>query len=215
MLELYFSDSANSLRAVLILEECALSYRAHKLDLMKREQKSQDYLGINPFGMVPTLCDPAGPDGNPTTLTQSTAIMLYLAEKTGMFIPTEPARRVRMMEWLMMAVGDAGPANMMMLYMSRNVPDLSDTGRAFLLGRFVSLMRVVETHLAKDRKAYLIDELSLADFALFPVVRMRRKLLEGIGEFDHLIEWADRLMARPAVQRATDITALPKGPDVG
>jgi GSH-dependent disulfide-bond oxidoreductase len=202
MIELHFANSGNSLRTVIVLEECALPYCRHKLDLAKDEHKSAEFLKINPFGMVPAMYDSDGPGGNAIVITQSAAIMLYLAEKTGRLIPADPVRRARMMQWFMMAASDVGPANAIILYMNNAVPDLSDAGRAFLVDRFVNLIRGVEAHLAENGREYLADELSLADFALFPAVRIRRSLLESAGGFDHLFRWADRIMARPSVQRA-------------
>jgi GST-like protein len=202
VLKLYFADSGNSLRVLMVLEECALPYGAHKLDLSKGEQKDPQFLRVNPFGAVPVLHDPQGPDGEPVLLSQSAAIILYLAEKAGKLIPSSAARKLKMMQWLMMAASDAGPANTLLLYMSNRVPDLSAASRAFLTDRFVNLMRVVEAHLAASKYGFLAEEISLADFALLPVVRMRRSLLEEIGGFAHLFNWADGLLERSAVRRA-------------
>lgn len=202
MIELYYADSGNSLRAVMLLEECGLPYKAVKLNLINREQKESEFLKINKFGSVPVIIDSDGPDGHPIYLSQSAAIMLYIANKAGKFIPPSKILELKMMEWLMVAASDVGPANALILYMNRDVPDLSDSGRLFLVSRFIGLIRVVEAHLAKSENGYLAGELSLADFALFPSIRIRRKLLEDAGDFHHVLNWADKLIARPAVQRA-------------
>jgi GST-like protein len=202
MIDLYFANSGNSLRAVLALEECGLPYRPHKLDLQKQEQKSPSYLAINPFGVVPAMHDPEGVDGRPVTLTQSGAILLYAAEKAGKLVPPDPVRRLAALQWFMMATTDASPANAIILYMSNNVPDLSAAGRAYLQERFIGLMRRVEDHLATSQRVYLADEFSIADVALFPIVRIRRSMMQQIGGFTHICAWADRLLERTAFQRA-------------
>ncbi len=202
MIELYYAESGNSLRVVMMLEECGLPYKANKLNLMNGEQKTPDFLKINPFGLVPVIEDAEGPEGSPIRMSQSAVIMLYLANKVGKFIPSSKLLELKMMEWLMVAAADVGPANAQILYMNRNVPDLSDQGRLFLENQFIGLLRTVEAHLAESESDYLAGELSVADFALLPPVRIRRALLEEAGGFPHLLKWADRLLARPAVQRA-------------
>jgi GST-like protein len=202
MIDLYFANSGNSLRAVLALEECGLPYQAHKLDLQKKEQKSPSYLAINPFGVVPAMHDSDGIDGRPVTLTQSGAILLYAAEKTKQLVPADPVRRLAALQWFLMATTDAAPANAIIFYMDANVPDLSAAARAYLQERFVGLMRAVESHLAAPDRLYLAGEFSIADVALFPVVRIRRSVMQQVGGFTHIFAWADRLMQRDAFQRA-------------
>lgn len=202
MIELYYADSGNSLRVVMLLEECGLPYKANKLNLINGDQKAPEFLKINRFGLVPVIEDSDGPEGRPIRLSQSAAIMLYLANKAGKFIPSSEVLKLKIMEWLFVAASDVGPANALMLYMNREVSDLSDSGRLYLANQFIGLLRAVEAHLADSESGYLAGELSVADFALLPPVRIRRKLLEEAGGFTHLFKWADRLMARPAVQRA-------------
>lgn len=202
MIDLYFADSGNSLRAVIALEECGLAYRGHQLDLLKNEHKSPEYIKINPLGVVPALRDPEGPGGQPLVLTQSGAIMLYAAEKTGKLIPRDPLRRLSALQWFMMAVSDAHPANAVILYLGQNVPDLTPSTIDFLRNRFLGLMRGVDDHLAANRRPYLAEEFSIADLSLFPVVRIRREMIEKAGSFPCLLRWADSIAARPAVVRA-------------
>lgn len=203
MIDLYFGQSGNSLRALIALEECGLPYRTRKLDLQKGEHKQPDFLRINPFGVVPAMVDPDGPEGSPVTITQSGAIMLYAAEKAGRFLPQDPARRAEVLQWFMLAVTDAQPASAIMLYMDKNVGDLTDASRAYLEQRFLTIMRGVDAHLAEGRGPYLLgDEASLADLALYPVAKVRRPLMEQGGGCERVLAWADRVAARPAVSRA-------------
>ena len=126
MIELYYADSGNSLRVVMLLEECGLPYKANKLDLTNGDQKAPEFLKINRFGSVPVIEDSEGPDGHPIRLSQSAAIMLYIANKVGKFIPYSKVLELKMMEWLLVAASDVGPANALILYMNRDVSDLSD-----------------------------------------------------------------------------------------
>ena len=116
MIDLYTYQTSNGQRAAIMLEECGFPYRVHKIDLVKGEQQHPDYLAKNPIGAIPTIVDPQGPGGRPLTLTQSGAIALYLAEKAGRFVPTDPEQRVTTMQWLMVfqvatqnATGELGP----------------------------------------------------------------------------------------------------------
>src|SRR4030095_15929415 len=99
MSELYTAQSSNGQRAAIVLEECGLPYRVHKLDLMKGEQRTAEFLKINPAGAIPVIVDPDGPGGVPITLAQSGAIALYAAEKTGKFLPRDPGRRSLCSGW--------------------------------------------------------------------------------------------------------------------
>ncbi|WP_454019572.1 glutathione S-transferase family protein [Azospirillum sp. Marseille-Q6669] len=126
--------------------------------------------------------------------------MLHVAERTGRLIPPDPRRRLAALQWFMLAVSDANPASAALLYVGRDVPDATPATTAFLEGRLLNIMRGCETRLTG--RDFLADELSLADLALFPVVRMRRGLLEGAGGLGRLLGWADRIAALPSVIRA-------------
>jgi GST-like protein len=204
MIDLYYADTGNSVRAAIALEECELAYRRHIVDMAKREHKTPEFLKLNPFGLVPAMVDHDGPGGERIVLTQSGAIMLYAAEKAGRFLPSNLAQRAVVLQWCMMAVSDASPASALLKYMTTQIPDLTPSSRRFLEERFLGFMSGVEHHLASTGRDYLVGEISLADLALFPVVRMRRSMLEQTAQdFGHLLRWADRLAARPAVIRAT------------
>ncbi|UKJ76235.1 glutathione S-transferase family protein [Azospirillum brasilense] len=199
MIDLYYANSGNSLRALIALEEGGSAFRGHKLDLLRNEHRTPEFLALNPVGAVPVMIDHRT-DGEPIVLSQSGAIMLHVAERTGRLIPPDPRRRLAALQWFMLAVSDANPASAALLYVGRDVPDATPATTAFLEGRLLNIMRGCETRLTG--RDFLADELSLADLALFPVVRMRRGLLEGAGGFDRLLGWADRIAALPSVIRA-------------
>lgn len=199
MIDLYYANSGNSLRALIALEEGGSAFRGHKLDLLRNEHRTPEFLALNPVGAVPVMVDHRT-DGEPIVLSQSGAIMLHVAERTAHLIPTDSRRRLAALQWFMLAVSDANPASAALLYVGRDVPDATAATTGFLEGRLLNIMRGCETRLAG--RDFLADELSLADLALFPVVRMRRGLLEGTGGFDRLLGWADRIAALPSVVRA-------------
>jgi GST-like protein len=205
--DLYFSKSGNSLRALLALEECGLSYTPHKLDLANDAHKTPELLALNPLGALPVLVHrPAGADA-PLVLTQSAAIVLFCAETSGRFIPAETAARAEVQRWFMTAITDAQPLSQWLLYLTNNVPDLGEGAKTYLAGRFIGLMRTIDAHLAQTASSsaadgYLCGAFSIADIALFPVVNIRRPLLEAAGGFGPLLGWAERVAARPAVRKA-------------
>jgi len=199
VIDLYYAPTGNGLRAAVALEECGLEFRRHKVDLMKGEQKKPDFLKLNPAGIIPVMVDEDGPGGKPFTLSQSGAILLYAAEKTGKFIPKDPLRRANAWRWFMQASSDAAGAGAAIFFMTVVYPEKTPALAQFVEDRFVNVLRVCDQQLAG--REYLADELSIADLALYPVVAGRRPLVEKAGGFGNLLRWADKMAARPAVQR--------------
>lgn len=202
MLDFYYAASGNSLRAAIALEESGVAYNARRLDLAAGDHKTPEFLALNPQGTVPALIE-RGTDGTATiTLTQSAAIVTFAAETAGDFLPRDRAARAEVMRWFMVAVTDAQPTSQLLLYLTKNVPDFSEAGQRYLTQRWLDTMRPVEARLAERGGGYLCDAFSIADIALYPVIRIRRQLLEQQGAFPHLLEWAERVGDRPAVRRA-------------
>jgi GSH-dependent disulfide-bond oxidoreductase len=202
MIDLYTFDTSNGQRAAIALEECGLPYRTHRVDLAKGEQHAAPFLAVNPAGAIPAIFDPAGPDGKPLTLAQSGAIAIYAAEKSGRFLPRDPARRALALQWLMFAVTDCAAGSAMLYYESALLPDKSPANLAFCEQRLLRLFRVADARLA-DRE-WLADELSIADFALYPICAVRRKLVDAAGDLRHLARWMAALAARPGVVRGME-----------
>ena len=199
MLDLYLWDTSNAQRVQIMLEECALPYRAHRVDLMKGEQRTPQFLALNPVGAIPVLRDPDGPGGQPIKLAQSGAILLYLAEKTGRFLPRDAARRAKALQWLMFALSDCMMTTAMIFQNSAIVPDKSPANVAFFEERLLRYFGVVDGQLAQGD--WLADEPSVADFALYPIVRLRRPLVDKHGGLEHLVAWCSRMQQRPAVAK--------------
>jgi len=199
MIDLYTFTTSNGQRAAIMLDECALPYRVHKIDLFKGEQKDPAFLKINPAGAIPVIVDPDGPGGKPLTLSQSGAIALYLAEKTRRFLPDDPVRRALTMQWLMFALSDAAAASGAIFFSTTLLPDKSPANNTFFEERLVRFARVADARLADQE--WLAGELSVADFALHPVCAVRHALIEKAGGMPNLARWMTALAARPGVAK--------------
>ena len=200
MIDLYTAGSSNGLRPAVMLEECELPYRVHRVDLAKGEQRDAAFLAINPAAQIPVIVDDDGPGGAPITVTQSGAILLYLAAKTGRLMPGDAAERVRAVEWVFHAVTDCAGASGAMYAMSARVPEKSEANLRYFEERLLAHLRVADAALA--RRPYLAGSVySIADVALYPVVAVRRGLVDRAGDLVHLARWADVVGARDAVAR--------------
>ena len=198
MIDLYTFNTSNGHRASITLEECGLPYRVHKVDLAKGEQRAPDFLNINPAGAIPAIVDHDVP-GGPLKLSQSGAIVLYAAEKTGRFLPTDPARRAQALQWLMLAVTDVARASTSIFLSSAVLPDKSPANVAYFEEQTLRYLRVAEARLAG--RNFLADELSVADFALYPLYAVRKALVDKAGDLPELTRWSAALAARPGVDK--------------
>ena len=170
------------------------------------EQRTPAFLGINPAGTIPAIVDRDGPGGAPLPLAQSGAILLYLAMKTGRFFPVDPARRAEAFQWLMHAMTDTAAASMTIFLMTNYVPEKAEANVGHFKERVVRFLRDADGRLA-DREFLAGADVSIADFALYPITVVRRPLIEGAGDLPHLKRWAATLAARPGVQRGMQAAA--------
>lgn len=196
MIDLYTAGTGNGRRPALMLEECGLAYTAHKLDLMKGEGRSPDYLKINPVGAIPAIVDRDGPGGKTVTLAQSGAILLYLAEKTGRFWPADPVERAGHLQWMLFALTDVAPTSSAVFYSSR-LDDKSAQG--MFEDRLLTALGHADNRLAEAE--YLAGSFGLADMALYPLYDARRALIEARGKLPNLARWAASVGGRPAVRK--------------
>jgi GST-like protein len=199
VIELHAGKSSNSQRVSIVLEECGLPYRVRNYSLMDGEHKTAAFAALNPAGMVPLIVDDDGPGGMPLTLTQSGAIVVYLAEKAGRFLPRDAMARTRVAEWMAFTTTDIVGASAGIFVNTAILPDKSASNVAFYEERLLRFLRVADERLAG--RDWLADELSVADFSLYPVVEVRASLVERAGGMPNLRRWRDRLAARPAVDR--------------
>lgn len=205
MIELHTGNTSNGQRAAIILEECGLPYRVHKYDLFKGEQKTPEFLAINPAGAIPAIVDPDGPGGAPIKLAQSCAILMYAAEKTGKFLPKGAAARALAMQWLMQAATDVSPASAGVFFNAVLLPEKSDSNGKFFNDRLVKFLNDCDRQLSGVD--YLAGDLSVADFALYPVYAARKKIVDEMGGFENLKAWGERMAARPGVQKGMQAAA--------
>ena len=200
MIELYTANTSNGQRAAIILEECALPYRVHKYDLLQGEHRADPaFMAVAPAGAIPVIVDPDGPGGKPITLSQSCAILVYVAQKSGKFLPEDMATRVAAMEWTMKAASDVSAASGNMFFNMALLPEKSDENGKWFLERALKQFGDCDRRLT-DRD-YLAGEVSVADFALYPVYAVRKKFIDEAGTLPHLMRWGERMAARPGVQK--------------
>ena len=201
MIDLYAAGTSNGMRARIALEECGLPYKLNFIDLTKGEHKTPAFLALNPNAQIPVIVDHEGPGGKSVTLSQSTAILLYCAEKSGKFLPKDPAARPAMLQALMSASTDVTPIFGALTAMANAKPPHEPSLQAFK-DRLRGFFKVWDELLAK-RKFAGGDEISVADLSLFAgywrTKGAQPALVEG---FPNLAKWAEQMAARPAIQRA-------------
>ncbi len=201
MIDLYFAPTSNGRRALLALEECGLPYQLHRVELGK--PKPDDLLKVNPLGAIPAIVDSNGPSGQRFELTQSVAIMLYVAEKAGCFVPADPAGRARVHEWLSYVATDVSSASSSIYYLAKQLAERPAAAIRLFEDRLAHFLRHIDHRLGQVE--YLAGQLSVADLALFPNYLARRSMVEKLGGLTHVRRWADQMAARPAVERMLNI----------
>lgn len=203
MIDLYVSATANGFRASVALEEAGMEYRVHKVDLGKGEHRKPEYLSINPAGLIPAIVDHQGLDGKPITVTQSGAIILYASEKSGKFLPADPARRVRAWQWFMQGATDVAATSGALFRIENSVPEKIEGNTGYFRQRLLDFFAVCDAHLAVHE--YFADEFSIAELMLYPNFAARKPMIDQAGGFTHLQRWGAALAGRPALQRGMKV----------
>jgi GST-like protein len=199
MIDLYLAPTANGLRAAVALSECGLAYTPQKIDLTKGEHRAAAFLKLNPAAQIPVIVDQDGPGGKPLTLSQSGAIILYCAEKSGKFLPKDPARRALALQWFMQAATDVAPASSAIFQLEMVAPEKNEAITNHFRKRLLNFFAVCDAQLVGNE--YLAGELSIADFQLYPNYFARKALIDGAGGFTNLHRWAAAMAARPGVAK--------------
>jgi GST-like protein len=201
MIDLYALTSPNVQKIYIMLEECGLAYKEHFIDVWKGEQYQPDFIKINPNSKIPAIVDHDGPGGKPLTVIESGAILLYLAEKTGKFLPKDPARKYEVLQWLMIQLTGVGPMFGQWTHFKLFAPKGSDYAMARYNSELKRLYEVLERRLATA--PYLGGaEYSIADIATFPWTRNHDA--QGVKWDDHpnLSRWFNAINERPAAKAA-------------
>jgi GST-like protein len=201
MIDLYAAGTSNGMRARIALEECGLPYQLLPVDLAKGENKTPQFLAMNPNGQIPVIVDHDGPGGKPVTLSQSTAILLYCAEKSGKFLPKDPAARPAVLQALMNASTDVTPIFGSLFAVMRSKEPHAPTAQLFK-DRLRGFFKVWDAALAKQ-KYCAGAEVSVADLSLYAgYARIKGAAPELVEGLANVTRWADEMAARPAIQRA-------------
>jgi len=200
MIDLYALTSPNVQKIFLMLEECGLPYNTKLIDVWNGDQFSPEYTKINPLQKVPAIVDSEGPGGKPYTVIESGAILLYLAEKTGKFIPHDPVKRYDVIQWLMVQMANIGPMSGQLVHFSKFAPAGNDYGHARYRTVVNKLFDLYDAQLASH--AYVAgDEYTIADIAAFPWLRNTALLGVDMDKRPHVKAWVEKISARDAAKR--------------
>jgi GST-like protein len=180
-----------------MLEECGLPYRVHKIDIMKGEQFAPAYLAINPNGKIPSIVDPDGPDGKSIKMMESGAILVYLAGKTGRFLPASDRGKYEALQWLMFQMGGVGPMFGQTHHFLRYAPERWTT----LSAATPETAHYGVLNARLEQREYLADEYSIADIATFPWVARHEWHEVALATYPNVLRWFKSVANRPAVQR--------------
>ncbi len=202
MMELYYSDTLNSLRALMALEELELSYEARSLDLNREEQHEEWFRDLNPLGLVPVLIDRSVSADQPLILSQSGAILLHLVTQECRLLPQARAARAKALEWCMHGVSDLSPLNATMKYLKRDLGVESANSVRYLFDRLLRFLGVAERTLRASKSGYLQDDFGLAELSVFPVAHHHFETLLQTARYPALCKWITRIESRPSVRRA-------------
>ncbi len=204
MLEVYSWGTPNGHKVHIMLEECGLPYRVHAVDIGKGEQFAPDFLRISPNNKIPALIDPDGPDGQPMHLFESGAILLYLAGKSGRFLPESTAGKYEVLQWLMFQMGSVGP----MLGQAHHFRVYAPDRLPYAIERYSNeakrLYGVMNKRLGQS--PYIGGPTySIADIAVWPWLRSWKNQGVDLSDYPHLKGWFDEVDKRPAVQRGVKV----------
>ena len=199
VIELYYWPTPNGQKITIFLEETGVPYTLHPVDIGNGDQFRPEFLRISPNNKMPALVDPAGLDGKPIALFESGAILLYLAEKTGRFLPRDPFNRYQVIQWLMFQMSGVGP----MLGQAHHFRGYAPEKIEYAINRYTKetgrLYSVMDTQLAA--RDYIAGEYSIADMAIYPWIVPYERQGQALEDYPHLKRWFERLAVRPAVQR--------------
>jgi len=199
-LTLFAFDTPNARKITVALEEMGLPYAVQVVDITQNEQFAPEFLNISPNNKIPALIDTDGPEGQTQTVFESGAILIYLAEKTGQFLPAKGAGRVAVMEWLMFQVGGFGPApGQVHHYAALTNEADKNYGLARFKAETLRLYGVMDRRLATH--AFFAGDLSIADFAILGWVWRHPRHQVDLSVFPHVQRWYEAMMARPGVKK--------------
>lgn len=203
-IDLYYWPTPNGHKITIFLEEVNLPYNVMPVDIAAGDQFDPGFLKISPNNKMPAIVDPEGPDGAPISLFESGAILIYLAEKTGRFLPQTPRERYAVLQWLMFQMGHVGP----MLGQAHHFRQYAPETIPYAIKRYTDeaarLYGVIDRRLA-EASFVAGDEYTIADVAIFPWLRSHENQGQSLADYPNLKRWYEGLESRPAVRRGLDV----------
>jgi GST-like protein len=213
MIDLYTWPTPNGHKIHIMLEECGLPYRAHAVDIGAGDQFKPEFLAISPNNKIPAIVDSDGPDGKPISMFESGAILLYLASKTGKFLPADVRGKYLALQWLMFQMGGFGP----MLGQAHHFRIYAPERIEYAVNRYTNeakrLYGVIDKRLAQAE--YVAGAYSIADIAIFPWTRSHANQGIDLADYPNVKRWYQAIDARPAVQRGLAVLADRRKPISG
>ena len=204
LIDLYTWSTPNGRKVSIMLEELALPYNVHPIDIGKGGQFGAEFVAISPNSKIPAIVDSEGPDGKPFSLFESGAILLYLADKTGRFLPQKKAGRFESIQWLMFQMGGVGPMFGQVNHFLRAAPEPVPYAIERYSKETRRLYGVMDKHLA-NKEWLAAGEYSVADMATYPWVARHEWHKVELADFPNVKRWFDAVGSRPAVQRGMQV----------
>lgn len=202
--DLYFWPTPNGFKASIMLEECALAYRVHLIDITKGDQFAPEFLELSPNNKIPALCDPNGPGGKPTSIFESGAILQYLGRKMGQFYPEDEAARIEVEQWLFWQMAGLGPMAGQCHHFRNYAPEKIP----YAIDRYVNetnrLYGVLEDRLTG--RDFVAGTYSIADMAIYPWTKLWKNQGQDIEDFPNIKNWLARVAERPGVTRGMAVS---------
>lgn len=203
MIDLYFAPTPNGWKVTIMLEECGLPYQLVPIDIGAGEQFEDDFLAISPNARIPALVDPEGEDG-PMQIFESGAILMYLAKKSGQFMPQNQNGFYAVTQWLFWQMANLGPMAGQASHFINYAPEGNDYSKSRYLNEYDRLLGVMNFQLGKT--AYLAgDQYTIADMSCFPWILPYKRYGFDLGEFPQLKRWFDELKQRPLLRKGVDM----------
>jgi GST-like protein len=203
MIDLYTWSTPNGRKVSIMLEEIGLPYTVHRVNIGQSDQFKPEFLAISPNNKIPAIVDSDGPDGEPYSLFESGAILIYLAEKSGKLMPAAPATRYQVLQWLMFQMGGVGPMFGQAHHFLRFAKDKIPYAMQRYSQETARLYRVLDARLADHD--YLAGDYSVADIATYPWVARHEWQQVDLAAYPSVKRWFDAIGARPAVQRGMKV----------
>ena len=203
-IDLYTWKTSNGKKATIMMEECGLDYRIHPIDISTDIQFAEDFVKVNPNSKIPAIVDHDGPNGGSFTVIESGAILMYLAEKTGLFLPKEIEKKYEVIQWVMFQMGGVGPIFGQVHHFKRAAKETVP----YAINRYYNECRrlygVLDARLS-EREYIANDAVSIADFCTLPWVFRHDWQEIDLTDFSNVNRWYDTMMQRPALLRGMDL----------